>query len=210
VTEPTGWEAAYQNGHTRPRTPHEDAELLVELFRRNGVRRILDLGCGDGRHLVWFGARGFEMFGLDIAPTALARAGEFLAEAKLSAETACSDMSALPWADGFFDAVISVQVINHHDIDGIRKTVAEIHRVLRPGGFLFATVATYLSDERLTSPNLVRLGPRLFTKKEGHEAGVPHYFATEREWVAELSAFEVLDVHKDKVGKTAFLARKQR
>ena len=206
--EMRGWEEAYREGHTRGREPHEEVESLAVLFREDGVKRVLDLGCGDGRHLVRLGALGFQMYGLDSAPTAVRLAGGFLEKDGLSAELVCSDMSELPWDDGFFDAVILIQVLNHQDIDGIHTTFGEVHRVLRPNGWLFMTVATYDPDEPGDGDKLVQLGPKLYAKKEGHEAGVPHYFATEEEWVAELSAFQIVDVHKDGPGKTAILARK--
>ena len=206
--EATGWEAAYRKRAIRDRTPHEEAEALVRLFREHDVTRILDLGCGDGRHLIWFASQGFEMFGLDSAPTGLKLAAEFLAKDGLTAELVCTDMSALPWDDASFDAVISVKVINHQDIDGIRKTVAEIGRVLRPHGWVFVVVATYAPGEIEKSDKVVLLGPKVYAKKEGHEAGVPHYFATREEWVAEFSAFEIASVRSDRQGKTAILARK--
>jgi len=206
--EPTGWERAYQKGHLRGREPHEEAASLAERFRADGVRRILDLGCGDGRHLVWLAAQGFEMTGLDSAPTALRLAEEFLSKEGLPAELACTDMTTLPWLDEAFGAVISVKVINHQDIADIRKTLAEIARVLRPGGWVFVVVATYEPGEIEKSTEVDRLGPKLFTKKAGHEAGVPHYFASEDEWVAEFAAFDIVDVHRDKQGKSVILARK--
>ncbi len=188
------------------RRPHEEAEALAALFREHGVKRILDLGCGDGRHLVWFAAQGFEMVGLDAAPTGLKLAEGFLAEAGQKAELVRADIAAIPLADGSFDAVICVQVINHQDIDDIRRTVAEILRVLRSSGWLFLTVATI--EGELTDPKVVRLSPRLFAKTEGHEAGIPHYIATPAEWLAEFSRFRIERTGTDAKGKLSLLAQK--
>ncbi len=204
--QPGGWEAAYRRGHTRGREPHEEAEALASLFREHGVKRILDLGCGDGRHLVWFAAQGFDMVGLDSAPTGLKLAEGFLAAAGQTAELVCADVAGIPFEDGAFDAVICVQVINHQDIDGIRKTVAGIHRVLRPGGWLFLTVASI--EGELTNPKIVRLSPRLYTMGEGHEAGVPHYKATAEEWLAEFARFRIERSRTDAKGKLALIAQK--
>jgi SAM-dependent methyltransferase len=204
--QPTGWETAYQRGHARSREPHEQAEAVARLFRENGVRRILDLGCGDGRHLVWFAAQGFEMAGLDAAPTGLTLAEGFLAAAGQKADLVCADIAEIPFADGSFDAVICVQVINHQDIDGIRRTVADIRRVLRPEGRLFLTVATV--EGELTDPKTVRLSPRLYTMRAGHEVGVPHYKATAEEWLAEFARFRIDRTWTDAKGKLALLAQK--
>ena len=76
MTKPSSsWEAAYKKRPTagyRQRGTHEKRlEAMSAFFRENHVRRILDLGCGDGRHLVYLAATGFEVSGLDFAPTAL-------------------------------------------------------------------------------------------------------------------------------------------
>jgi len=98
ANEVDGWELIYRSTSTYDRaTPHEDAENLHRLFQENGVRRILDLGCGDGRHLHFFSELGYEIFGLDYAPTGLRLAGEWLSSDELSAELVCADMTSLPW-----------------------------------------------------------------------------------------------------------------
>ena len=89
TNEPIGWEAAYRKRRSGEHKPHQDAEFLDGLFRKHQVRRILDLGCGDGRHLVYFAKRGYEMFGLDYAPTGLRLAKEWFAKEGLSAKLVC-------------------------------------------------------------------------------------------------------------------------
>jgi SAM-dependent methyltransferase len=155
--EASGWELIYRSTSTYDRAiPHEDAESLHHLFQENGVNRILDLGCGDGRHLHYFSNLGYEMFGLDYAPSALYLAGLWLTSDDLSAELVCADMTAIPWRDEQFDAVISFLVINHNPVKRIRQTIADIHRVLKPGGasrypeynYLFVRVTEYRECDR--------------------------------------------------------------
>lgn len=52
-------------------------------------------------------------------------------------------MEALPYPNVFFDAVISTNVIHHNLVDGIRRTMAGVRRVLWPGGWFFATVSAW-------------------------------------------------------------------
>ena len=201
-----GFEDAYRQRRTSDRRPHEEAEAVARLFREHGVRKILDLGCGDGRHLVWFATQGFDMVGLDSAFSGLALAQQALAAAGQKAALGEGDMADLPFLDDSFDAVICVQVINHQDIDGIRKTVAGIHRVLTSGGRLFLTVPPV--EGELTRPNVVRLSPRLFTVTDGDHPGVPHYKATAEEWLAEFSRFRIERRWTDSKGKLAVIAQK--
>ena len=98
------------------------------------MRRVLDLGCGAGRHLVYLARQGFEMYGTDIDPHGLARARSWLEQEGLPAHLAVADMEALPFPDDFFDAVVSMYVIHHNLMDGIRRTVAGVRRALRPRG----------------------------------------------------------------------------
>ena len=122
------------------RKPHEKLGPLTAAMQERGMRRVLDLGCGAGRHLVYLALQGFEVCGTDIDVRGLAHARAWLEQEGLSANLAVADMEALPYPDGFFDAVVSMYVIHHNLLDGIRRTVAGVRRVLRPGGWFFATV----------------------------------------------------------------------
>ena len=208
--EVSGWELAYRDSPTRDREiPHEDAASLHELFQKQGVRRILDLGCGDGRHLTCFGKLGYEMCGLDCAPTALRLAKEWLTGQGLSAGLACAEMSAIPWPDGFFDAVISFQVINHGLLADIRRAISEVHRILGEGGWLFVTLGTCLAPGPVQFRGGYEIEPRTYVLT-GHpaESGIPHHFFTTAELVSEFSRFRLADLHWDSRSRACLLARK--
>ena len=100
--------------------PHEDMPRLASLFVEKRVKRILDLGCGTGRHLVSFARNGFEMSGFDASVNALSLAEKWLQEENLTANICEHHMERpFPYQDNFFDAVLSIQVIHHnliHDI----------------------------------------------------------------------------------------------
>ena len=80
--------------------------LEKELEKASGIKSIIDLGCGDGRHLVFFSKLGYDMYGLDYAPMGIQLAEEWLSKEGLSAKLVCTDMTKIPWSDEFFDAVI--------------------------------------------------------------------------------------------------------
>jgi SAM-dependent methyltransferase len=89
---------------------------------------ILDAGCGSGgmtRYLQTFG----NVTGIDLAPEALA-----LAKQRRLPRLARSSVGALPFLDGSFDIVTSFDVLYHLNVNDDRAALADIHRVLRPGG----------------------------------------------------------------------------
>jgi SAM-dependent methyltransferase len=103
---------------------------------------VLDLGCGEGRHV--HGAHmmaGVNIVGLDLDRASLAKAQEGLRSLPggdgVSAVLA-GDAYRLPFADQAFDAVICSEVLEH--LEDYRRVLGEIARVLKPGGLFAPTV----------------------------------------------------------------------
>lgn len=96
--------------------------------------RVLDLGCGSGQTLSWFSHMlpEWETIGCDIALDAVAVAKE-LADGAIGASAL-----DLPFPDASVDLVITLDVVQHLPIPGGDvRALGEIHRVLKPGGYVF-------------------------------------------------------------------------
>jgi SAM-dependent methyltransferase len=138
--------------------------MLTANYERLGLRpgeRMLDLGCGFGRHAFEAARRGAEVVALDAGRdevegvVAMFNAMEFEGELDAHAPAAAvqGDALHLPFADGSFDRVICSEVLEHipDDLSAMR----ELSRVLRPGGTMAVTVPRFgpelinwaLSDE---------------------------------------------------------------
>lgn len=101
--------------------------------------RLLDLGCGPGA-CTWFMAReGFDVSGIDGSPTAIDRARKRLENENLSADLRVGDFTTLPWHDGQFDAAIDCASLCHNSWQAARRSVSEVHRVLKPGGMFISS-----------------------------------------------------------------------
>jgi SAM-dependent methyltransferase len=104
--------------------------------------RLLDLGCGPGA-CTWFMAReGFSVSGVDMSPTAIAQARARLADERLEADLRVGDIAALPYASGTFDGVIDNCALCCNPVAEIAPILAEVRRVLRPGGAMLSLAFT--------------------------------------------------------------------
>jgi SAM-dependent methyltransferase len=106
--------------------------------------RVLDLGCGEGRHVIAAHAvDGVDAIGVDLSvddlATARERQEEFAAEeSEALFALLVGDALRLPFAADSFDAVICSEVLEH--LPDWRSALLEIERVLRPGGLFCASV----------------------------------------------------------------------
>lgn len=115
--------------------------------------RVLDLGCGSGRHAFEVYRRGCHVMALDRDADeirdvtamfgAMSLAGQ--APAGAAALAVQGDALALPFQDGSFDKVIISEVLEHIPDD--RSVLAEMVRVLRPGGLIAVTVPRWLPEK---------------------------------------------------------------
>lgn len=114
-----------------------------ELAGRSGIRRMLDIGCGDGENLLRFDGLPLQRVGLDVSIPRLRQAWqEGLSVLRATGES-------LPFPAGSFDLIYVAHVMHH--IADCERVLEEIHRCLAPGGVLFLV-------ETVTDHPLIRLG----------------------------------------------------
>jgi len=120
--------------------------------------RILDLGCGTGDLAIWLSQQGYDAYGIDIAPSAIAWANEkALAQNAQVQFTVGSVLDLSPYRDDFFQLVVDGRCL--HCIIGPDRaaTLASIYRVLQPGGGFF--VQSMCGEVRDASPMKPRFDP---------------------------------------------------
>jgi SAM-dependent methyltransferase len=129
--------------------------MLTVDFDRLGVgagTKVIDVGCGAGRHTFEAFRRGADVIGFDQSASDLNDVDEILQAMKAQGEAPASakgeavkgDALDLPYADGTFDCVVASEILEHVPNDV--QAISELVRVLRPGGALAITVPRWLPE----------------------------------------------------------------
>lgn len=108
--------------------------------------RILETGSGSGANLWMIAREGFDAVGIDLSPAAVELSRQMLASYGTEAELHAGDMTDLPFEDGSFDAVVDVFSSNCLDMSAGRTFLANVTRVLKPGGRFFSYFPSKRSD----------------------------------------------------------------
>lgn len=148
-----------------------DVYLFDQLLkgRLEPGMRVLDAGCGRGRNLAYLLRAGFEVCAVDQAAGAVEAVRRLAAEAAPALPATnfrVEPVERTSFADASFDAVLSSAVLHFaRDPEHFDAMLAEMWRVLRPGGLFFARLATDIGIEDRVRP----LGGRRFLLPDGTE-----------------------------------------
>jgi tellurite methyltransferase len=135
-----------------------DIYLFDQLLKGtyDNCESILDAGCGTGRNLVYFLKNGFSVYGIDPNPEAISQVLELSKELSpanpgLNFKVACAE--AIPFDDASFDLVISSAVLHFaNNAAHFDAMLRDMWRVLKPGGYFFARLASNIGIENLIQP----------------------------------------------------------
>ena len=119
----------------------KQTEAILAELRAAGAERLLEAGIGTGRITRPVMERGVRVTGLDLAPRMIARLREQLTPQHLPPDLIYGDATRLPLRDGSFRAVLMVHVL--HLVADWKRTIAEMRRVLAPGGVFLHDVTNY-------------------------------------------------------------------
>lgn len=101
---------------------------------------VLDLGCGTGAHTWLLSREGFNVFAFDGSLTAVNKARQLCLQENHSPCFFTADAGYLPIKSHFFDTVIDIGAVTSNTTAGIKTILAEINRVLKPGGRFFSSM----------------------------------------------------------------------
>jgi SAM-dependent methyltransferase len=202
-----GWEEIWQGDGARQLWSIPDRrviELCAKWKESGTVRRVLDLGCGVGRHLHLFASQGFDTYGLDHSETGLDTCRRRLQAEGLAASLHHGEMNDIPFPDGYFDAVVAFNSIYHGTALQVDAGVELVWQKLRAGGECFATFLSrrnrlYGKGEPMETHTFS--DPRMYKELVGGdgESGVSHHFSSEDEVRHFFRAYEIMSLEHEEL-----------
>jgi SAM-dependent methyltransferase len=153
--EPTlapAWDALHELPRFRPAWPSESVVRFAARHLQPGSA-VLDAGAGAGRHTAFLLGQGHRTTATDLSGSGLRHARSAVGDPD-GAAFVHAKVQGLPFRTACFDGVVCHGVLMYTDAAGYQRGVDELRRVLRPGGWLFASVRT--SDDMRRS-----LGPEV-------------------------------------------------
>jgi len=127
-------------------------------------RTLLDIGCNWGRWTIAAARAGWRPTGIDLAKKSVGAARRVAEQLGVEAEYVVGDARELPFGDESFDAVFSYSVLQHLAKEDVPRAVAEVRRVLRPGGVVWVEMPNARG-----ALNLVRQARRGFSAGAGQD-----------------------------------------
>jgi len=201
------WNLSYENKNNFVFYPHEEVIRFISKYIRKRVGfdafqdqnnyshrpRLLDFGCGIGRHVFLAHDFSLDAYGFDLSDEAIRVAqahARSLEKEELETNLMAASILNLPYESNFFDCMLSHGVLDSMTFDIAKKGIAQLHRVIKPDGLIYFDVI----DEEDGSCDNVNLEKVVQTD---HEKGtVQTYFNQGRIEALLHSTFKVIELYR--------------
>lgn len=130
------WEKAW-NMCKVPYTQLPDLSYIPRIadeLKKNGAKKVLDLGCGSGWLAVYLARQGFEVVGVDVSAQAINLANTWASQEDLKISFDVADASQLQYQAGSFDAVVANSIFEHFPIKQAQQLTDKVYTMLKDGG----------------------------------------------------------------------------
>lgn len=196
---PSDWTAWYKSkGYkVEPEIPFINKKL-------NANSRILDIGCGHGRHVIYFAGNGHDVFGIDNYSQVLKQLSKQLSKSRLHAKIRRYDFTkSLPYPTHYFDLVIATRSVHHTNANNMRRVFREINRVIKPRGYLYLQIPDYEESKKLKKTWIEYGKPithrwierHTYVPLTGPEKNVPHHSLDKKELMSLLKCYRIVRMH---------------
>jgi tellurite methyltransferase len=185
------WEWYWSNTdkHKRWKQPAPEVLEFIRSLSPMERPRILDWGCGLGRHSVAFALAGFQVTSADASSAAINHVDDWAKRLNLAIETKVCDTVANNFPAETFDIVLSYNVIYHGFRHQFKAAIRHIHQVLKRKGIFFFTCPTR-RDGKYGYGEMV--APHTYRCSKSITPGDIHYFVDERDLDEMLIGFQTI------------------
>ena len=173
--------------------PSMESYYFANLWKKEKKNRVLDLGCGLGRHSMLFYDYGFDVTACDITPYCLDYLTNWQKERNISFKVIKCDMLDMPFSPNSFDCIYAYHTLSHTNLEGFKKLFKDIHKILDEDGEIFFDVLSKKCN-LYTSSGYPKLDSNTILSKDLEELNIPHICFDYEELVEILSDFTLIDV----------------
>jgi len=203
-----GWQTIFKEKGMAFPEPHEAMPKVSAFLKKNKVNRVLDLGSGSGRHVIFLAERGFDVYGTDNAAEGIKLCKIWLRKMHLNANLkVASFFDRFPFPNNYFDAIVSIWAIHHGLENQVKFCISEIERVLKPHGLIFIAVTSTFKGRPVDKKK--KIEPHTWVIIKGLEKGVPHHIFNKAMVKSYFKHFKIISLRKDSYEHWCILARKK-
>jgi len=140
------WDKISESWNENKREVFPDVEpFLKKLSKENKekgkISKILEIGCGNCRNLIYLKNKNFKCYGTDFSAGQLKQARKFCKEHSMEVELKKAEAVKLPSKDEFFDYILSIALLHHLKENQREKALQELKRVLKSKGKALMSVS---------------------------------------------------------------------
>jgi len=191
-----GWEKIYQEKGEVFSEIISKVKKYTKIFKKNKYKKILDLGCGTGRHSIYLAQNGFIVSASDISKTGIDIAkkkakGFNLTNIKFKVH----DMRKIPYPNNYFDGIICIFTLGHGLLKDNKDTIDEMFRVLKPKGII---ITEFMSVKDKTYGKGKEVEKNTFLGSMEEDKHMLHHYFTKDEIKELFSKFTKLKISSKK------------
>jgi len=168
VLKKENWNNSYKNKDNFVFYPNEEIIRFISKYVRKKIDldsftnmdknpKILDFGCGIGRHIKFLDEYKLDAYGFDLSEQAIYNAHKFFKKLNLDhlqKKVIVSDITNLPYESNFFNYMLSHGVLDSMDYKIAKEGIKELHRVIQTKGIIFFDIISTLDSSFKNKNNL--------------------------------------------------------
>jgi ubiquinone/menaquinone biosynthesis C-methylase UbiE len=153
--------------------------IASEIYKKHNCSKVMDLGCGTGRHTIYLANKGFHVYATDVSEKGLdITKSKVINLALENVEFKQHDMRDIPFESNFLDAILCVWTTGHGKLSDAISNVNEMYRVLKPNGIV---VIDYISTEDAHYGKGQLIEKDTFLNNMEGEESIPHHYSSREE-----------------------------